>query len=90
MDFKTFSENVKTNLGLHIDISNTPVYKMLVWTGSNLEFFDVESDETVIGFTNPSVKLAQEIYKKSAAKESQIIIPTIGVKIMSRIPENNQ
>ena len=73
VNFKTFSENIEVNLGLQIAISNTPVYKMLVWTGSDLKFFDIEADETVIGYSNPSVKLAQEMYKNSAKKEFQIL-----------------
>ena len=90
VDYKTFKENVETNLGLTISISNTQVYKMLVWTGVELKFFDIEADKTVIGYSNPSVKLAQEIFENSAKKESQILKQLKALKLFAASPKSVQ
>ena len=42
VDFPTFTQNVKTNLGLSVTIQPAPMYKILIWTGSELRFTDVE------------------------------------------------
>ena len=73
VDFPTFTQNVKTNLGLSVTIQPAPMYKILIWTGSELRFTDVETDEMVIGLTNPNVRLAQEIYAKTIKKEAKIL-----------------
>ena len=83
IDFKTFKENVQLNLGLSMTIVSTATYRMLVWTGSELRFFDVEAPETVIGYSNPSVRLAQEIYKNSIKKENQILKQLKALKLFS-------
>ena len=49
------------------------MYKILIWTGSELRFTDVETDKMVIGLTNPNVRLAQEIYAKTIKKEAKIL-----------------
>ena len=73
VDFPTFSQNVKTNLDLSVTMQPAPGYKILIWTGSELRFTNVDQDEIVIGLTNPSVRLAQEIYAKSIQKEAKIL-----------------
>ena len=73
VDFPTFVQNVKTNLDLSITMQPATGYKILIWTGSELRFTNVDQDEIVIGFTNPSVRLAQEIYAKSIQKEAKIL-----------------
>ena len=73
LDFPTFTQNVKTNLGLSVTIKPAPMYKILIWTGNELRFTDVETDEMVIGLTNPNVRLAQEIYAKTIKKEAKIL-----------------
>ena len=73
LDFPTFIQNVKTNLGLSVTIEPAPIYKILIWTGNELRFTDVETDEMVIGLTNPNVRLAQEIYAKTIRKETKIL-----------------
>ena len=73
IDFPTFVQNVKINLDLSVVVEPTSIYKILIWTGSELRFTDVEADEMVIGHTNPSVCLAQEIYAKTIKKETKIL-----------------
>ena len=73
IDFQTFSQNVKTNLDLSITMQPATKFKILIWTGSELRFTNVDQDEIVIGYTNPQVRLAQEIYATSIEKETKIL-----------------
>ena len=90
IDFKTLKENVQSNLGLTMSISSTQAYQMLVWTGTELKFFDIEAKETVIGYSNPSVKLAQEIYENSAKKEFKILKQLQALKLFAESPKSLQ
>ena len=83
LDFPTFKQNVLSNLGLSITIETSTSYRMLIWTGSELRFSDVEAPEMVIGYSNPSVRLAQEIYKASIKKESEILQQLQALKLFA-------
>jgi hypothetical protein len=90
LDFPTFKQNVLSNLGPTMTIESSEKYKMLIWTGNELRFTDVEAQEIVIGSSNPNVRLAQEIYQTTIRKESEILQQLQALKLFAEPSINHQ
>ena len=90
LDFPTFKQNVLSNLGLTMTIESSEKYKMLIWTGTELRFTDVEAQEMVVGSSNPNVRLAQEIYQTTIRKESEILQQLQALKLFATSSINHQ
>ena len=90
LDFPTLKQNVLSNLGLTMTIESSEKYKMLIWTGNELRFTDVEAQEMVVGSSNPNVRLAQEIYQTTIQKESEILQQLQALKLFATSSINHQ